>query len=60
MIDERINNSLKELESQLRNIESARKQVEKTVGSFDGLNATTNNYVQSLNAIRGQIGRAHV
>ena len=37
MIEEKINNSLKELEQGLREIESARKQVEKTVSSFVGL-----------------------
>ena len=37
MIEEKINNSLKELEEGLKDIESARKQVEKTVSSYDGL-----------------------
>ena len=41
MIDEKINNSLRELEQGLKNVESARKQVEKTVSSYDGLNKTT-------------------
>ena len=47
MIDEKINNSLKELEQRLQNVESARKQVEKTVSSYDGLNKTTAEYVSS-------------
>ena len=31
MIDQRINDSLKELEQSLKNLDSARKQVEKTI-----------------------------
>lgn len=52
MIDERINKSLQELENQLKEVESARKQVQNTVNSFDGLNTTTSNYVSSLNNIK--------
>ena len=37
MIDQRINDSLKELEQSLKNLDSARKQVEKTIESYDGL-----------------------
>ena len=33
MIDQRINDSLKELEQSLKNIDSARKQIEKTIES---------------------------
>ena len=51
MIDQRINNSLKELEQSLKNIDSARKQVEKTVSSYDGLNNTTSEYVSTLNTL---------
>ncbi len=51
MIDEKINNSLRELEQGLRDIESARKQVEKTVGSYDGLTKTTGDYVTKLENI---------
>lgn len=51
MIDQRINNSLKELEQSLKNIDSARKQVEKTVSSFDGLSDSTSQYVAQLDAI---------
>ena len=47
MMDEKINNSLKELEQRLQNVESARKQVEKTVSSYDNLNKTTAEYVSS-------------
>ena len=51
MIDQKINNSLKELEQSLKNIESARKQVEKTVNSYDGLNNTTSEYVTTLSTL---------
>ena len=55
MIDEKINNSLKELEQGLKSIESARKQVEKTVNSYDGLNSTTAEYVSKLGTITTKI-----
>lgn len=51
MIDQKINNSLKELEQSLKNIESARKQVEKTVNSYDGLNNTMSEYVSTLSTL---------
>ena len=55
MIDEKINNSLRELEQGLKNLESARKQVEKTVNSYDGLNSTTAEYVSKLGTITTKI-----
>ena len=55
MIDEKINNSLRELEQGLKSIESARKQVEKTVNSYDGLNSTTADYVSKLGTITTKI-----
>ena len=55
MIDEQINNSLKELEQGLQNVESARKQVEKTVKSYDGLNTTTAEYVKKLGTVTTKI-----
>ncbi len=55
MIDEKINTSLKELEQGLQNVESARKQVEKTVKSFDGLNTTTTEFVSKLGIITTKI-----
>ena len=55
MIDEKINNSLKGLEQSLRDIESARKQVEKTVNSYDGLKSTTADYVSKLGNITTKI-----
>lgn len=55
MIEEKINNSLKELEQGLREIESARKQVEKTVSSYDGLTKTTGDYVTKLRNITTKV-----
>lgn len=55
MIDDKINNSLRELEQSLQNIEAARKQVERTVRSYDGLNDTTAEYVKELNAITANV-----
>ncbi len=55
MIDEKINKTLSELETNLRNIESARKQVENTVNSYEGLAAETANYVKSLSDIRDSV-----
>ena len=55
MIDEKINNSLRELEQGLKNVESARKQVEKTVSSYDGLNKTTAEYVRQLGIITTKV-----
>ena len=55
MIDEKINNSLRELEQGLKSMESARKQVEKTVNSYDGLNSTTAEYVSKLGTITTKI-----
>lgn len=55
MIEEKINNSLKELEQGLKDIESARKQVEKTVSSYDGLNKTTGEFVTKLGNITSKV-----
>ncbi len=55
MIDEKINNTLKELELGLKNIESARKQVEKTVNSYDELNGSTKEYISMLGLLTTQI-----
>ena len=48
MIDQRINDSLKELEQSLKNIDSARKQVEKIIESYDGLHDSASEYVAQL------------
>lgn len=55
MIDQRINSSLKELEEGLKNIDSARKQVEKTVMSYDGLQNSTSEYVSQLGALTTKV-----
>lgn len=55
MIDERITQTLSELETSLRNVESARKQVEKTVNSYEGLKATTSEYVNELGKITTKV-----
>lgn len=51
MIDEKINKTLSELEANLRNVESARKQVESTVNAYDGFKTVTENCVKSLSSI---------
>jgi uncharacterized coiled-coil DUF342 family protein len=55
MIDEKINQTLKELELGLKDLDSARKQVEKTVKSYDGLTEKTETYVNSLSAVKDKL-----
>ena len=55
MIEEKINKSLKGLEEGLKDIESARKQVEKTVRSYAGLTNTTGEYVTKLGNITTKV-----
>jgi len=55
MIEEKINNSLKELENGLRDLESARKQVEKTIGSYEDLSKTTGEYANELGNIATKV-----
>ena len=55
MIDQRINDSLKELEQSLKNIDSARKQVEKTIESYDGLHDSLSEYVAQLEKITTKV-----
>lgn len=55
MIDQRINDSLKELEQGLKNIDSARKQVERTVNSYDGLRNSTSEYVAQLDSLTAKV-----
>ena len=55
MIDEKINKTLKELEQGLKDVESARKQVERTVSSFSNLNTTTLEYVSKLGTITTKV-----
>ena len=55
MIDQRINDSLKELEQSLKKIDSARKQVEKTIESYDGLHDSASEYVAQLKKITAKV-----
>lgn len=55
MIDEKINKALSELETNLRNLESAREQVEKTVKSYTELSSATSEYVNNLSTITSNI-----
>lgn len=55
MIDEKINKTLKELEQGLQDVESARKQVERTVSSFSNLNTSTVEYVSQLGVITSKV-----
>ena len=55
MIDEKINKTLKELEQGLQDVESARKQVERTVSSFSKLNTSTVEYVSQLGVITTKV-----
>lgn len=55
MIDEKINKTLSELENGLRNVESARKQVENTVSSYSELKKVTADYVNGLSAINNSL-----
>lgn len=51
MIDEKINTSLIEIERELQNISSARRQVDKTVASYEELKVATASYKDSLDQI---------
>ena len=55
MINQKINNSLKELEQSLKNLDSARKQVEKTIESYDGLHDSVSEYVAQLEKITTKV-----
>lgn len=55
MIDQRINDSLRELEQSLKNLDSARKQVEKTIESYDGLHDSASEYVAQLKQITTKV-----
>lgn len=54
-MDQRINDSLKELEQSLKNLDSARKQVEKTIESYDGLYDSVSEYVAQLEKITTKV-----
>ena len=55
MIDQKINDYLKELEQGLKNIDSARKQVERTINSYDGLHNSTSEYVTQLRTLTTKV-----
>lgn len=55
MIDDKINNSLKEIERELQNISSARTQVDKTVASYEELKIATASYTKSLNNVKQEL-----
>lgn len=55
MIDDKINKSLREIELELQNLTSARRQVESTVTAYAGLTESTSAYVRSLNRVTEEI-----
>ena len=55
MIDDKINKSLREIELELQNLSSARRQVESTVTAYAGLTESTSAYVRSLNRVTEEI-----
>ena len=55
MIDQRIKDSLMELEQSLKKLDSARKQVEKTMESYDGLHDSVSEYVAQLEKITTKV-----
>lgn len=57
MIDERINQTLSELERNLRDVESSRQEVERTISSFNGLAHTSQEYVAHLNNLTTEVNR---
>ena len=57
MIDERINRTLSELETNLQNLESAQEQVRNIVNSYGGLRTATADYVENLSVIGNRLNR---
>lgn len=55
MIDQRINESLKQLENSLSELNSAKKQVEDTIKSYDGLKSSTSDYVLVLSSLTSKV-----
>lgn len=55
MIDDKINESLKEIERELQNVKSARNQVDSTVASYEALKNATSSYVTSMNNIKEEV-----
>lgn len=57
MIDERISQTLSELEKNLRDVESSRQEVERMISSFNGLAHTSQEYVGQLNNLTTEVKR---
>ena len=55
MIDQRKKKKKKEMEQSLKNLDSARKQVEKTMESYDGLHDSVSEYVAQLEKITTKV-----
>lgn len=55
MIDEKINQTLSELEKNLRDVEAAKEQVNRTVSSFNELSHTSQDYVRQLDRLTTEI-----
>lgn len=55
MIDDKINKSLREMEKELQNLNSACHQVDKTVAAYAGLSESVASYVSSLKRISEEV-----
>ncbi len=55
MIDKKINDSLKELENSLRDIQSAKRQVERVVNSYGEANSLISSYVNRLGSLDSKV-----
>lgn len=55
MIEDKINKSLREMEKELQNLNSARQQVDKIVAAYEGLTESAASYVSSLKRISEEI-----
>lgn len=55
MIDEKINQTLSELEKNLRDVEAAKEQVNRTVSSFNELTRASQDYVGQLGSLTTEV-----
>lgn len=55
MLEEKINENLRELENSLNNLESARNQVERTVRAYGELQSNTQSYLHALAQITSEV-----
>ena len=55
MIEKKINDSLQSLEQDLKDIKSARKQVEDVATSYGGLKSTIEQYVQNIDSLNNHV-----